>query len=361
MPSLRQSFDAVVDLPPEARRGWIDRHCPDPTARRDLEALLAAHARTEPLLLDTPIAAVIDAMKTDDARPAHAWIGERIGAFRLIGPLGQGGMASVFLAEREDVDFRQRVAVKLLRRGPCSELQQQLFRRERQTLAALTHPAIARLIDGGVTDEGVPYLVMDHVDGLPITRHADVHALDVAARLRLLCEVCRAVEVAHRQLVVHCDLKPSNILVTAEGAPRLLDFGVARLIDATGDGESSAAIGLTPGYAAPEQYSAAAVTTATDVYALGVLMQELLSGERPGENTFPSRVREGDLGAILAKATASDPARRYASAGDLADDLEHYLRHEPVRARPPSPLIRAVPRECRSRSTNNNFSSSCFT
>lgn len=342
MPSLRQSFDAVVDLPPEARRGWIDRHCPDPTARRDLEALLVAHARTEPLLLDTPIAAVIDAMKTDDALPAHAWIGERIGAFRLIGPLGQGGMASVFLAEREDVDFRQRVAVKLLRRGPCSELQQQLFRRERQTLAALTHPAIARLIDGGVTDEGVPYLVMDHVDGLPITRHADVHALDVAARLRLLCEVCRAVEVAHRQLVVHCDLKPSNILVTPEGTPRLLDFGVARLIDATGDGdgESSAAIGLTPGYAAPEQYSAASVTTATDVYALGVLMQELLSGERPGENTLPSRVREGDLGAILAKATASDPARRYASAGDLADDLEHYLRHEPVRARPPSPLHR---------------------
>ena len=141
--------------------------------------------------------------------------------------------------------------MKLLRRGPYSELQQQLFRRERQTLAALAHPAIARLIDGGVTDAGVPYLVMDHVDGLPITRHADVRALDTTARLRLLCEVCRAVEAAHRQLVVHCDLKPSNILVTAEGAPRLLDFGVARLLDAAGDNEGAAAIGLTPGYAAP--------------------------------------------------------------------------------------------------------------
>ncbi|SDR04339.1 serine/threonine protein kinase [Pseudoxanthomonas sp. CF385] len=340
MPSLRQSFDAVVDLPAEARRDWMDQHCPDPTDRRHLEALLAAHARTEPVLLDTPVAALIEAMKADDARPPHAWIGERIGAFRLISPLGQGGMASVFLAEREDVDFQQRVAVKLLRRGPYSELQQQLFRRERQTLAALAHPAIARLIDGGVTDEGVPYLVMDHVDGLPITRHADVHDLALGARLKLLCDVCRAVEAAHRQLVVHCDLKPSNILVTSEGAPRLLDFGVARLIDATGDGEGAAAIGLTPGYAAPEQYTGAAVTTATDVYALGVLMHELLSGERPGETLDPRTAAKGDLGAILAKATATDPAHRYASAGDLADDLEHHLRHEPVRARAPSPLHR---------------------
>lgn len=340
MPSLRQSFDAVVDLPPEARRDWMDRHCSDPTDRHHLEALLAAHARTEPLLLDTPVAAVIDAMKGEDARPTQAWIGERIGAFRLIAPLGQGGMASVFLGEREDVDFHQRVAVKLLRRGPYSELQQQLFRRERQTLAALAHPAIARLIDGGVTDAGVPYLVMDHVDGLPITRHADVRALDTTARLRLLCEVCRAVEAAHRQLVVHCDLKPSNILVTAEGAPRLLDFGVARLLDAAGDNEGAAAIGLTPGYAAPEQYTGAAVTTATDVYALGVLMQELLSGERPGDATPASSTLKGDLAAILAKATATDPARRYASAGELADDLEHHLRHEPVRARTPSPLHR---------------------
>lgn len=340
MPSLRQSFDAVVDLPPEARRDWMDRHCSDPTDRHHLEALLAAHARTEPLLLDTPVAAVIHAMKGEDAHPTQAWIGERIGAFRLIAPLGQGGMASVFLGEREDVDFHQRVAVKLLRRGPYSELQQQLFRRERQTLAALAHPAIARLIDGGVTDAGVPYLVMDHVDGLPITRHADVRALDVTARLRLLCEVCRAVEAAHRQLVVHCDLKPSNILVTAEGAPRLLDFGVARLLDAAGDNEGAVAIGLTPGYAAPEQYTGTAVTTATDVYALGVLMQELLSGERPGDATPASSTLKGDLAAILAKAIATDPAQRYVSAGDLADDLEHQLRHEPVRARTPSPLHR---------------------
>lgn len=340
MPSLRQSFDAVVDLPPQARRDWMDRHCPDPTDRRHLEALLAAHARTEPVLLDTPVAALIEALKAEDIRPPQAWIGERIGDFRLISPLGQGGMATVFLAEREDVDFQQRVAVKLLRRGPYSELQQQLFRRERQTLAALTHPAIARLIDGGVTDEGVPYLVMDHVDGLPITRHAELRNLDRTARLQLLCDVCRAVDAAHRQLVVHCDLKPSNILVTTDGSPRLLDFGVARLIDATGDGEGATAIGLTPGYAAPEQYTGAAVTTATDVYALGVLMRELLSGERPDESARQDALPKGDLGAILSKATAAEPARRYASAGDLAEDLEHHLRHEPVRARTPSPLHR---------------------
>lgn len=343
MSSLRHWFDAVVDLPGPAQREWIDRHCVDPAQRRDLEALLAAHVRTEPMVFDTPVAALIDAWQGEDPVPVQAWIGRRVGAFRLIEPLGQGGMANVFLAEREDVDFHQRVAVKLLRRGLYSDLQQQLFRRERQTLAALAHPAIARLIDGGVTEQGVPYLVMDHVDGLPITRYALEHALTVEARLRLLCAVCRAVDAAHRQLIVHCDLKPSNILVTADGTPRLLDFGIARLLDAAGADEGGiTSPGLTPGYAAPEQYTAGAVTTATDVHALGVLMQELLLGERPNE--VPPRMSDalkGDLATIGAKATAIDPADRYASAGDLADDLERYLRHAPIQARAQTPLYRA--------------------
>lgn len=342
MSPLRHWFDAVVDLPRSAQCAWMDQHGLDPVQRRRLEALLAAHARTEPVLFDTPVAAWIDALQGDDAIPVQAWIGQRIGAFRLIEPLGQGGMANVFLAEREDVDFRQRVAVKLLRRGLYSELQQQLFRRERQTLAALAHPAIARLIDGGVTDEGVPYLVMDHVDGLPITRHAAEQGLDLAARLRLLYEVCRAVDTAHRQLVVHCDLKPSNILVAADGTPRLLDFGVARLLDATGDDDRSAAApGLTPGYAAPEQYLGAPVTTATDVYALGILMQELLLGEHPDDAANASVTLTGDVALIVGKATAAHPADRYASAGELADELERYLDHEPIRARAPTPLYRA--------------------
>ncbi len=343
MSSLRHWFDAVMDLPEPAQRAWMDRHCVDPMQRRNLEALLAAHARTEPMVFDTPVAALIDAWQGEDPVPVQAWIGQRIGAFRLLEPLGQGGMANVFLAEREDVDFHQRVAVKLLRRGLYSDLQQQLFRRERQTLAALAHPAIARLIDGGVTGQGVPYLVMDHVDGLPITRYALEHALTVGDRLRLLCDVCRAVDAAHRQLVVHCDLKPSNILVTADGTPRLLDFGIARLLDAAGADEGGVTSpGLTPGYAAPEQYTGGAVTTATDVHALGVLMQELLLGERPDQ--VPPRMSDalkGDLATIAAKATAIDPADRYASAGDLADDLERYLRHAPIQARAQTPLYRA--------------------
>ncbi|MBD9478908.1 serine/threonine-protein kinase [Pseudoxanthomonas sp. PXM02] len=341
MSSLRHWFDAVVDLPSPEQRDWMDRHCANPVQRRQLEALLAAHLRTEPSVLDTPVAALVDALQVEDTSPVHAWIGQRVGAFRLIEPLGQGGMANVFLAEREDVDFQQRVAVKLLRRGLHSDLQQQLFRRERQTLAALTHPAIARLIDGGVTEQGVPYLVMDHVDGLPITRHAAQHGLDVAARLRLLCEVCRAVDTAHRQLVVHCDLKPSNILVAADGTPRLLDFGVARLLDATGDEhEGVASPGLTPGYAAPEQYLGAPVSTATDVHALGILLQELLLGEHPDDADVSARVK-GDLAHIIAKATAAHPSDRYASAGELADELERYLDHEPIRARVRTPLYRA--------------------
>lgn len=363
MRSMRSWFDAVLDQPAAQRRAWIDAHCPDPAVRDRLRALLAVHEQTQPLPIDLPVAALVDSVAGDEAPAPEVAIGTRIGAFRLVAPLGRGGMATVYLGEREGVDFHQRVAVKLLRRGFHSDLQQALFRRERQTLAALSHPNIARLIDGGVTADGIPYLVLDYVDGPTLTGYAAEHRLGVPARLRLFGEVCDAVAAAHRQLIVHRDLKPSNILVDADGKPKLLDFGIARLLQDTGDDEERLPGALTPGYAAPEQYAAGAVSTATDVYALGVLLYELLLGERPDASraglasehalradpvrwSAPASRREmraalrGDLDCILAKALSARPEERYPSAGALAADVRRHLRRLPVEARPQTAAYR---------------------
>ena len=232
-------------------------------------------------------------------------------------------------------------------------------------LAALDHPNIAHLIDGGVTAAGIPYLIMEHVDGVPITVHALAHRLDVRRRLKLFLRVCRAVEAAHRSLIVHRDIKPSNILVSADGEVKLLDFGIAKLID---EDDAGATVGVyTPDYAAPEQLSGGTITTATDVYGLGVLLHELLLGLRPdGSPTRrpSSRVGEiaaaqagdgalalaplqlrsvlrGDLDNILLKSLEPEPQRRYPSAGALAEDIERFLDHRPVSAHPPSRLYRA--------------------
>ena len=363
MRSMRSWFDAVLDQPAARRRAWIDAHCPDPAVRDRLRELLAVHEQTQPLPIDLPVAALVDSVAGEEIPAPEVAIGTRIGAFRLVAPLGRGGMATVYLGEREGVDFHQRVAVKLLRRGFHSDLQQALFRRERQTLAALSHPNIARLIDGGVTDEGVPYLVLDYVDGPTLTGYAAEHRLGVPARLRLFGEVCDAVAAAHRQLIVHRDIKPSNILVDVDGKPKLLDFGIARLLQDTGDDEALPRA-LTPGYAAPEQYADGPVSTTTDVYALGVLLYELLLGERPEAArtgfasdhalraepvrwSVPASRREmraalrGDLDCILAKALSARPEERYPSAGALAADVRRHLRRLPIEARPQTAAYRA--------------------
>ncbi len=358
--SQRDWFEAALEQPEPLRHDWLLRYCSDPELRASVSALLAAHEQTQGLL-EVPAAAAIESLGEADAPiEPDSLIGIRIGAFRLLSLLGQGGMATVFQGEREGADFSQRVAVKLLRRGLFSALEQRLFRRERQALAALSHPNIARLIDGGVTEAGIPYLVMEYVDGVPLTRYVVDHRLDLRARLTLFCIVCRAVNAAHRTLIVHRDLKPSNILVAADGEVKLLDFGIAKLLDEEDDGVTRTAFGaLTPGYAAPEQFTGGQITTATDVYALGVLLHELLLGIRPApasprrpsvraaeEDIDPlllpaskSAVRaalKGDIDNILLKAFANEPERRYVSAGALAEDIERYLRAQPVSAHPPS-------------------------
>nr|WP_305119001.1 serine/threonine-protein kinase [Tahibacter harae] len=287
-------------------------------------------------------------------------VGSSIGPYRLGAVLGQGGSAVVFRAQRASGAGMQTVALKLLRTGLFSADGQRRFRREQGVLAQLSHPHIAGLIEGGISEAGIPYIAMEFVDGLPVTAYADAHALDLRARLELLVTVCRAIDSAHRNLVVHRDLKPSNVLVNTAGEIKVLDFGIARLLD---DDDQQAtqtcAIALTPGYAAPEQYLPGPVSTATDIYALGILLGELLTGQMPprsparadlsracadaaalpaGMPAAPvlARLLRGDLDAIYNTATAQDPGRRYHSAALLADDLERYLHNQPVAARTPS-------------------------
>jgi tetratricopeptide (TPR) repeat protein len=363
---LRALFEQALAQPEPAREPWARALPIDEALRSDLLRLLRAAARPQGPF-DTPALARAASIG-DDVEPAapEGLIGERVGAFRLTSLLGQGGMATVFLGEREGADFRQEVAVKLLRRGLYSEVEQRLFRRERQALASLSHPNIAHLIDGGVTAGGIPYLAIEFVDGARITDHVSERQLGLRERLRLFVVVCRAVEAAHRQLIVHRDIKPSNILVTRDGVVKLLDFGIAKLLDEGAEQTTrTGLVPLTPGYAAPEQYAGASITTATDVYALGVLLHELLLGERPlSVDPVPrpsSRVAElttdlwllpaprtalraalkGDLDNILDKALAVEPERRYPTAAGLADDIERHLDAQPVTAHPPSRLYRA--------------------
>jgi tetratricopeptide (TPR) repeat protein len=279
--------------------------------------------------------------------------GERFGAYRLRELLGRGGMGAVFKGEREDGELRQTVAVKIVERGWLDRQAVERFRQERQILSGLVHPSIAQLLDGGTREDGIPYLVMEFVDGLPLDQYCAEHQLGVSARLRVFLPLCEAVEFAHRKLVIHRDLKPSNVLVTAEGAPKLLDFGVAKAIDPAAGGRTQT-VALTPDFASPEQILGREITTATDVYGLGAVLYHLLTGRPPHcvtdmspremERSIcevrpvrPSVLRSelaGDLENILLKALDPEPGRRYGSARELAEDIERYLAHKPVGATP---------------------------
>lgn len=359
-PSLRECFDQLVDLDPEQREAWFARHVLDDAKRRELRDMLAADLDDAPLLATS--AAALAQHYTPPQDDGAGLVGTSIGPYTLVDVLGQGGTAVVFRAQRASGSGTQTVALKLLRTGLFSAEGQRRFRREQGVLAQLSHPNIASLIEGGISDAGIPYIAMEFVDGLPITDYANTHALGLTARLQLLVTVCRAIDSAHRTLVVHRDLKPSNVLVDTAGNIKVLDFGIARLLDDNGRPQATQthAISLTPGYAAPEQYLPGPVTTATDIYALGILMGELLTGQllprghtrydlsracTESTHAMPAglpaksalaRLLHGDLDAIYNTAHAQDPARRYLSASLLADDIERYLHNQPVTARVPS-------------------------
>jgi eukaryotic-like serine/threonine-protein kinase len=357
---LWREVDAVLsralELPESERMAHVGTACAGrPDLEAEVRALLAEGDQRGPLdALDA--AASVD----DDA---GALAGRRVGPYRLLREIGRGGMGSVWLAERDDRQFEKRVAVKLLSAGlPASEAVRR-FRGERQILASLEHPHIARLLDAGRSDEGWPFIVMEYVDGVPITDFCRARALPIRARVDLLRTIASTVHFAHQHLVVHLDLKPANILVTADSAPRLLDFGVAKMLAPDGVVESATLPLfhlLTPAYASPEQLDGRRVTTASDIYSLGVLCYELLSGARPdrshSEPDPPSRAAarigiegggaipgelSGDLDAIVMKAMRPAPHDRYASAEDLAEDLDRYANGQPVAARRGSGRYRA--------------------
>jgi serine/threonine-protein kinase len=363
--------DDALELAPADRAAFLDRcTAADADLGDAVRSLLAAADASSPL--DEPAAAFAGPFLRELARESDppACSPAALGPYRLIRELGRGGMGTVYLAERFDDQYEKRVALKLMPTWSSGSTRRvQRFLEERQILASLDHPDIARLVDGGVTPDGLPWFAMEYVDGAPITVHCETRSLAVADRLALFCVVCSAVQYAHRNLVVHRDLKPLNILVTPDGRVKLLDFGIAKLLAATGPGDGvpteTADRTLTPLYASPEQLRGGPVSTATDVYALGVLLSVLLTGRHPYRLTTPDpyeveravleqeplrpsaivaqsgdpghrglrRRLEGDLDAIVLKALEKDPARRYGTAAQLEADVRRHLSGLPVLAR----------------------------
>jgi eukaryotic-like serine/threonine-protein kinase len=364
---LNALLEEALALPLHERAAWLAAL---PAAERDfmpeLGRLLERAAVETDTFMRLPAAEALDALAAADARPDEP--GDLIGPYRLLQPLGEGGMATVWAAERADGVLARAVALKLPRLGFSSGLAQRMAR-ERDLLAALEHPHIARLYDAGVSESGRPWLAMERVAGVPIDQYVKQHALPPAAVLGLLLQVCEALAHAHARLIVHRDLKPANLLVTGDGQVRLLDFGVGKMLQGEREGpratpQLTQVIGsaMTPDYASPEQVAGKPVTVATDVYSLGVVMYELLSGERPyrlgrqstaaleeailaadvppASSRCSDRARarslRGDLDAVLAKALEKDPTRRYASVESLAADLRSHLEGLPVKAQAPS-------------------------
>lgn len=328
---VKALFGAVCELPAGERDAHISGSGEDASVIADVRALLSREQQTTQHL-DRPILGLLDELTGEECAP-----GDVLGAWTLVRRIGRGGMGSVFLAQRSDGHFEHTAAIKLLRGVPSSDALAHLAR-ERQILARLKHPNIARLLDGGATPRGQPYLVIDYVDGVPIDDYVAAHGLSVPAILRLMLDVCAAVQFAHQRLIVHCDLKPSNILVDAQARPVLLDFGIAQLLQH--DGEAAEPVrAFTPDYASPEQREGGSVSTAADVYGIGKTLLVLLSGN-DGEHRARRRA-DAELDAIVERATAANIARRYAGVDALAQDLARYLAREPVAAMDSRPLYLA--------------------
>jgi serine/threonine protein kinase len=395
---IRRIYEGAIVKHPSQREAYLDLECHgDEEIRAEIERLLVAHEHV-PDWLDRPLLG--DVRPAFERRPVGVPLmaGRRLSGYTLIREIGWGGMGSVYLAERSDGAFQKQVAIKLVQPGRAGAAFIGRFKQERAILASLDHPNIARLMDAGATEEGLPYLVMELVEGQPINQWCDERKLDISERIKLLRTVCAAVRHAHQHLVVHRDLKPGNILVTSDGTVKLLDFGIAKLLEEKPAGELPATQTLdqmmTPDYASPEQVSGGAITTLTDVYSLGVICYELLTGHRPyrltsaalhemarviseveparpsaivdttesrggeqGEAKWitpetvsevregnPAKLRnrlKGDLDCIVLTALQKEPARRYSSVEALDQDLRRHLEHRPVAAKPDDAWYRA--------------------
>jgi len=389
---VKELFALALEREPQERSRFLLHACAgDDSLRTEIESLLSSFDGAATFLEDCPSADLLSVQS-----PAMA--GKIIGPYRIIREIGQGGMAVVYLAERADDQYRKRVAIKMLMPGTKRDEILRRFRNERQVLAALDHPSIVRLLDGGSTEEGLPYLIMEYVEGVRIDEYCDTHRLSITERLVLFRAVCQAVQYAHETLVIHRDLKPSNILITKEGVVRLLDFGIAKVLNPQWSPDTTVTRTdgrpMTPEYASPEQLRGALITKATDIYSLGVLLYELLTGHRPYQvrhdsaleiarrryteepakpSVAVSRIDEktshdgstrtvitpqlvaegrairaedlrrrlrGDLDTIVMKAIRTEPDDRYASAEEFAKDIERHLSGLPIKARKPTLLYR---------------------
>ncbi len=344
-------FNEALKQDPGDRAAFLGAACGDDgELLHEVESLLTATSEMGEDFLEEPILSL-------DHAPQELAEGSSVGVYRVLREIGTGGMGKVYLATRDDDVYQQEVAVKILKRGLDTQEIVRRFQREREILARLEHRHIARILDGGTTDDGLPYFVMEHVQGQPIDRHCQDAGLDLRARLRLFRQVCSAVHFAHQNLIVHRDLKPQNILVTAGDQPKLLDFGIAKVLEPD---QALTVVGIapmTPRYASPEQIRNGSITTVSDVYALGCLLYELLTGRPPHaleegveeglrqqilelEPELPSHIAgplagrlSGDLDSIILRALEKDPRDRYASAEQLSADLDRHLNGLPVHAR----------------------------
>ncbi len=370
---INELFYAALDRPPELRAAFLKDACgSDSTLQQEVESLLAAYTDSENFIQSPASKNALEFLQHQDVQLAT---GDRVGAYNIVREIGRGGMGAVYLGARADERFQKSVAIKLIKRGRDTDDVLRHFRNEQQILANFDHPNIARLIDAGSTENGLPYFIMEHVEGQPIDQFCDGRSLSITQRLELFQQVCAAVSYAHRNLVVHRDIKPSNILVNSAGVPKLLDFGIAKILQSE-TGERSTATGIhfmTPEYASPEQAQGMPVTTLSDVYSLGVLLYELLTGHSPYplENrsalevmrtiteTQPqlpsaiinsinpesvSKTREGspeklrrrlrgDLDTIVLMAMRKEPQRRYQSVDQLSEDIRRHLQELPITAR----------------------------
>jgi eukaryotic-like serine/threonine-protein kinase len=363
---VKTALHEALQLEPRARLAYLDQiSVCDPALRLEIESLLTANDEIAADLLTSPATPDAAGEELDLRDPL---IGRRLGPYEILEEVGKGGMGKVYRAARNDDQFEQIVAIKLVRTGQGSSFVLNRLLSERQILASLDHPNITRLLDGGRTADGLPYLVMEFVDGQPIHEYCAVRQLDIPERVKLLIEVCSAVHYAHQHLIIHRDIKPGNILITPDGVPKLLDFGIAKILETGGPplhGLATVSVVrlLTPAYASPEQHRGGVITTATDIYSLGVVLYELLTGlgphaifasgqppplkpsalvrrgPQPGGRSVPmvraalARRLAGDLDNIVLKAMHPQPERRYSSAEQLASDLRAHLAHRPVIAR----------------------------
>ncbi len=365
---IKEALLEALGLDPRERAAYLERADLTAEARAEVESLLAFEAEARDFM-SLPAGEFSGDLFPTTGPTADALAGQRVGAYEIVSELGSGGMGAVYLARRADGKFEQAVAVKMLRREFNTEKIRRAFKREKEILATLAHPNIATLIDAGTTEDGIPYLVMEYVKGEPIDEFCQSRILSLNARLKLFNKVCDAVAFAHRSLIVHRDLKPSNILVNADGEPKLLDFGISKLLDAKAEdaGLVTHFGALTPQYASPEQMKGEPVTTATDVYSLGIVLFNLLTERFPydtGDKTNGQLIREitdaapappseaartfiassqlrGDLDNIVLKALRKEPERRYKTVEQFSADIWRYIDGLPVLARPATISYRA--------------------